>query len=165
MIYEFEDFGNLELVNFTSLDNSSSAEILAMRNHPDIRRWMHNKDIITASQHQSFINSLKSSSSKQYFALFNGDSILGTLNFVDIKDFSSSFGLYANPQLDRAGIGKAIMHVATYYARDVLHLKILHLHVLENNHRAIVFYEKCGFKENGDGQVEGDPVLFFKKEL
>ncbi len=167
MIVELDSFGRVELVNYTALDRQTSSDVLAMRNHEDIRKWMHNKETIQAEQHQAFVRKLAEDNTRQYFILRSDDGILGTLNFVDIDTAHAacSFGLYANPQLDIPGLGKALMEVATQYAKDALGIKQLRLHALNDNHRAIAFYEKCGFCKTGQGLVQGDPVTFFTKDL
>lgn len=167
MKYQLNDLGEAELIDYTALDAQTSKDVLAMRNHPDIRKWMHDKQVISASEHQRFLQALAHDKAKQYFILRTNDAILGTFNFVGIdrEQATSSFGLYANPQLTIPGLGKALMDVAVQYAKDERGLKTLQLHAITDNRRAIEFYHKCGFRQTGKGQVKGDTVIFFTKNL
>ena len=43
------------LINFTVLNQENIHLVLKWRNHKNIRKWMHNKDIISIDNHLLFI--------------------------------------------------------------------------------------------------------------
>ena len=63
-------------------------------------------------------------------------------------------GLFVEPELWRRGVGTALVEAATHQARK----KGLSLTVIAN-HAARAFYEKCGFRLEGDAQTRFGPAL------
>lgn len=71
---------------FTSYKNLSPAENLALleiRNQKDVRMGCANSDIIKLSSHLLW---LKSTGARGYFAVLNGDKIIGGLSLVKAKN-------------------------------------------------------------------------------
>ena len=59
------------LVNFIDLDYEAKQSVLAMRNHPEVRKWMYTKEEISLQDHLDFIDSLYSDTVKQYFSAYH----------------------------------------------------------------------------------------------
>lgn len=139
------------LKNFTILDKQTVEIIRKFRNHPEIRKWMYSDNLITKREHQKFIRSLRNDRKNIYFLAQKNSTYLGVLSIrrIDIKNRNAYFGIYTNPEekIKEAGklLGKALLKLAFEY----LKLHTLKLEVLDNNEKAIKFYKKLGFKEEG----------------
>jgi len=142
---------NVTLKNFISLSNEEMEIIRRIRNHPEVKKWMFSDHEITENEHQKFIEYLKKDKQNLYFLVLQDNLYLGVicLNRIDFKNRHAFLGLYSNPEkkIKNAGliIGKTLLKLAF----DHLKLHTLKLEVLENNQRAINFYKKLGFKEEG----------------
>ncbi len=140
-------FGEVELLDFTTLDDTMKDRVLEMRNHPKVREQMHSQDIIDKDDHLKFIASLKGNDYKKYFVVKYKQQLLGVIYFTDIdpKDKSAVFGIYANLFEKRDKIGSMLMETALTYFKDILAFKTLNLEVYESNQRAVGLYVKFGF--------------------
>jgi hypothetical protein len=49
MKVNFEKFGEIEVLNYVDLTPHDKYFVLEMRNHPDIKKWMYNKNKILNS--------------------------------------------------------------------------------------------------------------------
>ncbi|MBW6453323.1 MAG: UDP-4-amino-4,6-dideoxy-N-acetyl-beta-L-altrosamine N-acetyltransferase [Methyloprofundus sp.] len=167
MKIQTQNFGDVELLNFTELSESDLHYALAMRNHPEIKKWMYNQQEITETQHLSFVEALKMDNSKCYFLVKQADVIIGSINFTKIDQVESSadFGLYANPFQLKTGAGRILEEVAVSYAKDNLKLSVLNLEVFVKNERAISFYNKIGFKQAGSCNLNDQVVLRMQKTV
>ena len=135
------------LIPYTALTQEQSMFVLEMRNHQEIRQWMHNKCLISKSEHLLFIKGLIFCKDKRFFLVQRGDKILGAINFTDInlKSQKAQFGIFANPFLDEKGRGKTLTTLALQYATKTLNLTNLDLVVIPDNKLAINLYKKFGF--------------------
>jgi len=136
----------LEMTNFTNLNEAECKMILEWRNHPNIRNYMTNKNIITKEEHLAFIKSLENSAAKKYFLVKQEDDYLGVIDFVDIDDTACEFGLYVNPYLQKKGAGSLLLEEIIRYAFKELGLKKLRARVYKENKKALGLYEKYGLK-------------------
>lgn len=142
-----EDFGEIELCNYVNLSENDKILALSMRNHPEIKKWMHNQDTISSATHFEFIKSLEIKIDRRHFLVKQKNKIIGSINFSEIDLHSSvEFGIYVNPFLQLTGIGVLIEAVLCHYAFTELNVNKLKLEVYSDNERAIHFYKKCGFE-------------------
>ena len=157
-------FGEIELLDFTTLDDVMKGRVLEMRNHPQVREQMHSQAIIAKNDHLKFITSLKDNHSKKYFVVEYKQQLLGVIYFTDIdhKDKSAVFGIYANLLEKRDKMGSILMQAALAYFSDILSYKILNLEVYESNQRAVALYVKFGFVVDDYFYQEGHKVLNMK---
>lgn len=142
-----ENYGQVELVNYISLSDEQALDVLHMRNHPEVRRWMHDTREITKSEHFGFIDKLRSSEDKLYFlVMFEGGKV-GVVYLTDIEREVSSceLGLFANLEADLSGKGRLLMFCIIWLAEKKLKLNLLTLEVFASNRRAIKLYERFGF--------------------
>jgi UDP-4-amino-4,6-dideoxy-N-acetyl-beta-L-altrosamine N-acetyltransferase len=159
-----EDFGEVELYNYVNLNADDKILALNMRNHPQIKKWMHNQDNISDGSHFDFIRSLENDVDRRYFLVKKQSNIIGSINFsqIDLHD-SVKFGLYANPFESLKGLGAILEAVVTHYAFRELGVTKLKLEVLSNNERAINFYRKYGFKLIDIRKVNNKDTLYMEK--
>lgn len=167
MNIQTQNFGDVELLNFTELPERDVRYVLEMRNHPEIKKWMVNQEDITQAQHLSFIEALKTDNSKHYFLVKQADMIIGSVNFTKINqiDGTAELGLYANPFERISGAGRILDQAATLYSKEKLKLSVLNLEVFEENQRAINFYNKIGFKQTGSHKLNDQVVLCMQKTI
>lgn len=143
----FDDFGEVQLCNYTNLDLNDKNIVLNMRNHIQIRKWMYNQEKISKSDHFGFIEALQNDITRRYFLVKQKSEIIGSINFSEIGiNCSVNFGIYTNPFLQLHGAGRLLEKTATDYAFNKLNVNKLKLEVFSDNYRAIDFYNKCGFK-------------------
>lgn len=126
--------------NFVNLTLNEKKEVLKWRNHPEIRKWMYNKEEIPLKNHLEFIESLKNDKSRLYFKVDN----IGIINYK-ITNNIAEIGLHKNPE--KKGVGKILMQKLIDYGFNELNLKKLILYVFENNETAINLYKNFGFIE------------------
>jgi len=81
-------FGEIELLNFIDMTHDEKLQVLKMRNHPDVKKWMYNQNDIDLNDHLNFVEALKASKEKQYFVLKQDSQIIGSINFTEI-DFET----------------------------------------------------------------------------
>jgi len=129
----------MKYTKFQDLSLDEKKEVLKWRNHPEIRKYMYNKKLISLKEHLQFIESLKENKNKIYLKIED----LGVVNFL-IKNDLVEIGIHKNPNKQK--VGKVLMEFALKYAFEVLHAKKSVLFVYENNKKAINLYKKFGFK-------------------
>lgn len=160
-----ENFDHLGLrfISFTSDDGiESHKEIIKMRNDPRIRMFMFNDKIITLGEHLDFVSKLKNTKEKMYWAVYDENVFIGSINLIDIntEHRRAKLGIYSNP--DKRGYGGRLLQTLKWVAFEKILLNCLRLEVLANNDNAIKFYEKNGFKLEGvlrDFVLRGDEVI------
>lgn len=88
------------------------------------------------------------------FVMLEGDKIIGTSSycksrFEKFKNWGEIISIYFLPEYMGRGYGKQLLEQVVEELKSMGFGKIF-LWVLEENHRARHFYEKCGFKYNGE---------------
>lgn len=137
------------LINFIHLSEDEKEIVRTWRNHPGIREWMRTDKVIDSNDHLAFIERLKTDNRNFYWMVKNKNENIGViyLNQLDSKNRNAFLGVYANPDLK--GVGYKLMTALKTLSFDLGHLHSLKLEVREDNHRAINFYQKSGFKQEG----------------
>ena len=84
-----------------------------------------------------------------YWLVKNKDEYLGVINLtlVDSNNKNAYLGIYSNPHLK--GVGSSLMECLKKVAFDVAHLHTLKLEVIEDNEKALNFFKKAGFVNEG----------------
>ena len=149
MKVSLEKFGEVEIVNFVDLSIKEKYFILKMRNHPDIKKWMYNKNDILEKEHFDFIKRLEAETTRLYFLIKKQQRIIGSINFSNIiLEKSAELGIYSNPFNNKSGSGKILEDIAVQYSNTKLGLRKIYLEVYFDNDRAVNFYKNHGFKVN-----------------
>lgn len=113
--------------SFITLSDDEKKLVWEWRNHPDIRKWMVNRDIIPFDNHLSFLDSLKDRNDKFYWlALYNGKPV-GVLSIADCNDAltEGTPGYYIDPACKIIGIGVELQYAFKYFFLSVLGLERL----------------------------------------
>ncbi|BCG62727.1 MAG: UDP-4-amino-4,6-dideoxy-N-acetyl-beta-L-altrosamine N-acetyltransferase [Methyloprofundus sp.] len=149
------------LINFIDLSDAQKKRVLSWRNHASVRYWMYQPELITLAEHLDFINSLASRQDKQYLMLATEQEELGVIDFlaIDAQQTSCSFGLYANPEIQRRGVGSQLMSIAIAYAQSILKIQLIKLEAFADNTRALKLYERFNFVVTEDKIVNHKKVL------
>jgi UDP-4-amino-4,6-dideoxy-N-acetyl-beta-L-altrosamine N-acetyltransferase len=141
-----------ELLNFVNLTDIEKEIVRKWRNHEDVREWMYSDHIITHKEHVEFIQKLQKDNQNLYWlAKSKEEQYIGViyLNRVDYKNKNAYLGIYINPDRKTSGTGSLLIDCLKKIAFDIQRLHTLKLEVIETNERAISFYEKNGFSEEG----------------
>lgn len=136
---------NIKLINFVDLNIKEIKLVLSWRNHPTIKEWMYNNEIITFEEHLNYIENLENTTNKSYFLIKQNQSYIGVIDFIDIDRSQDSvkFGLYSN--INVKGMGVLLLEIIKDYAFNHLKINTLIAEVLEENKKAIELYKKFHF--------------------
>jgi len=103
-------------------------------------------------EHAMFIEGLKIDNKNSYWlARDENEGYLGviSLNRIDSANKNAYLGIYTNPYSGKTGTGYVLIECLKRLAFNIAYLHTLKLEVIENNEKAIRFYEKSGFSEEG----------------
>lgn len=86
--------------------------------------------------------------------MLDDDKIIGTSSycksrFADYKDWGEIISIYFLPEYMGKGYGRQLLEKVVDELK-AMGFETIFLWVLEDNHRARRFYEKCGFKNSGN---------------
>ncbi|MCD4784955.1 MAG: UDP-4-amino-4,6-dideoxy-N-acetyl-beta-L-altrosamine N-acetyltransferase [Candidatus Eremiobacteraeota bacterium] len=146
------DINSTEIINFLNLSGEEREMVLSWRNHYNVRMWMYSDNKISLNEHINFIDRLAGDTNNFYWIVKNKDGIsLGTiyLNKIDFKNKHAYIGIYSNPYNEFKTKGTLLIQCIKKLAFKVAELHTLKLEVIENNKKAINFYKKSGFNEEG----------------
>jgi UDP-4-amino-4,6-dideoxy-N-acetyl-beta-L-altrosamine N-acetyltransferase len=142
---------NIMLLNFINLNDEEKETVRKWRNHEDIKKWMYSSHIISTEEHAVFMEGLKKENKNFYWlARLGSKEYLGiiSLNRLDTANKNAYLGIYTNPD-SANGAGHMLIDCLKTLAFDIANLHTLKLEVMETNERAINFYRKAGFSEEG----------------
>lgn len=145
-------FGDYLLTNFINLSNEEKEMVRNWRNSEQVKKWMFSDHTISPEEHSLFTERLKSDERNFYWVVKrSGGGYCGVilLNEVDFKNMNAYLGIYANPDYHIPGVGRILMDSLKTVTFDLAHLHTLKLEVIETNGRALDFYRKSGFIEEG----------------
>jgi len=161
-----EEFGEVELHNYVNLSADDKILAFDMRNHPQIKKWMHCQERISKKTHFEFIKSLESNMDRRYFLVKQKNIIIGSINFSEIDLHNSvEFGIYTNPFLQLRGSGRLLEAVVSQYAFIELNVNKIKLEVFSSNERAINFYNKCGFEFIDTKKTSQQEIMHMEKKI
>ena len=101
---------NFDFLNYINLSEEQSRIIWEGRNHPEVRKWMTNSESFGFDVHQNFIEKLKQSCDKSFWAVIYHDKIIGSvcLNPYDRIKREGESGRYLLPEYIGKGLGLQI---------------------------------------------------------
>ena len=135
---------------------------------PFMLEWMHDADVVqyfrfdssksTEEDAKAFILMANQETNSRHYAIVNDqDEYLGTISLkhIDLENRNAEYAIC----IRKGAMGKNIAKCATDLILKIAFLELklhkVYLNVLEDNQRAIKFYEKYGFEYEGTlkGQV------------
>lgn len=144
--------GDIKLLNFLNLNDEEKELVRNWRNHDGVRKWMYSSHIISPEEHDKFIDRLSEDKKNFYWLVKNKDGkCVGVIYLSDLNmsNKNAYIGIYSEQTNELSGSGKLLIECLEKLAFDILDLHTLKLEVLEDNKRAIGFYEKSGFSKEG----------------
>lgn len=148
---------DINLINFTDLNEIQVKMILEWRNHPNIRKWMYTQNEITLVEHLQFIANLKSNNDKMYFLVQLNSENIGVIDFYNFSKDGCEFGLYTNPS--QKAMGHILLQSLIQKAFCDFNLKKLFGEVFEENSKALKLYKKFYFQEKNIKVINTKKVI------
>ena len=144
-------FETLLFKNFVELSCEELHLVRDWRNSDHVRLWSLNEGCIPWEEHLQFIESLKRDHHRFYYLVLNENEALGVVNLtnLDIENKRAYWGIYTSPQRISPHSSESIKDAFLKLAFQSIELNTLKLEVLETNQRAIRFYHRSGFTEEG----------------
>lgn len=144
-------FNGMLLKNFVNASIEDKEMVRECRNDDRVRKWMYSDEIISQEEHFNFIENLQKDNKNFYWMVYKDEKFIGviSLNNIDIKNKNAYLGIYSNPFCEMKNKGSLLINCLKEVAFDIVELHSLKLEVIENNKRAVDFYKKIGFEEEG----------------
>ena len=146
------DVGSTNAKSFLNISSEERKMVLEWRNHENVRKWMYSDKIISRMEHADFLSELAEDDENIYWMVGDNDgNFLGTISFnrTDFKHKHAYLGIYSNPFNDIKNKGHLLIQCVKKLAFEIAGLHTLKLEVISNNQKAINFYKKSGFSEEG----------------
>lgn len=134
------------MLKLTPMDDHHLEQVLAWRNHPDVRKNMYTTHVISYEEHAAWFSKIKHAPSYAYFIAYADIVPMGVIAFSDINpvDKSASWAFYA-AQPAPLKAGSLLEFYALEYAFHNLQLERLRCEVLDFNHSVIKLHQRFGF--------------------
>jgi UDP-4-amino-4,6-dideoxy-N-acetyl-beta-L-altrosamine N-acetyltransferase len=141
----------VEVINFINLKEQDLEMIRQWRNHPEVKKWMYTDHEISKEEHMNFIENLVKETKNFYYLVIKEHKKIGVISLtrLNYRNRNAYFGIYANPFEKPPNAGMILEKTSLKLAFEVANLHTLKLEVIENNERAINFYKRMGFREEG----------------
>jgi len=123
--------------------------VLAWRNHPEIRRYMLNGDLIGIDEHRAWFARASSDRSRILLIIEEEAVPFGFAQFGDIDSHGvAEWGFYVRPDAKKSS-GRKLAFCALRYVFEKVGLRKVCGRVIENNVASIAFHKMIGFREEG----------------
>ncbi|MCQ2287329.1 MAG: GNAT family N-acetyltransferase, partial [Bacteroidales bacterium] len=134
-------------VNYTQLDIPNQGEIWGVRNLKEIRDCMVNTDEFSFEQHLSFVKSLVHNSEKIYWAIFDQNQYVGTINLhpINWEEKHAEWGIYIAPNFQGRGVSKVLGNAFINEMRNQNLLNFIIASVKISNPRSLKYHQNIGF--------------------
>ena len=152
----------IEVLNFTNLNEDKINKILEWRNEPIVRKFSNNHEEITINEHKAFVEKLKINKTREYYFVNLRTEVSGggVIHFNEITETEAAIGLYKGLKLKMHNVGEILMDLIMIIAKQK-RLRKLKLDVLKTNGRALVLYGRYNFRIVG----EDEESYYMEKEL
>jgi UDP-2,4-diacetamido-2,4,6-trideoxy-beta-L-altropyranose hydrolase/UDP-4-amino-4,6-dideoxy-N-acetyl-beta-L-altrosamine N-acetyltransferase len=117
------------------------------RNHPNVRSYMFNQQVINATEHQQWFLD-KSKDSSQHLLIYEDQGKpQGFMSFSIKENIEADWGFYKAPDAER-GTGKSLGKLGLDYAFKKIGIKKITAQVIDFNLASLKFHEQLGFSKN-----------------
>jgi UDP-4-amino-4,6-dideoxy-N-acetyl-beta-L-altrosamine N-acetyltransferase len=150
-LHQVFNLGGLELVPFSRLGEKQRQQVLAMRNAPQVARWMGTGGDISPEDHQAFMDRQHAEQRNFNYLACDalGDVGVVSLHRVDTRNELAWLGIYRNPFRSERGLGMRLLRSIGLVAFGPAGLNSLKLEVVEDNVAALALYRRFGFRQEG----------------
>ena len=136
----------LRQLNYTEMTESENRTVWEVRNLPEIRQYMTNPEPFLYETHQAFVQKLADDPNKLFLAYFDGETLVGTINFVEIGiDSSAERGLFVNPACQGRGMAQVLEKLSEREAQK-RGVRYLVAKVKNDNPSSLAFHKKAGYE-------------------
>ncbi len=123
------------------------------RNHPDVRSYMFNQQVINTKEHQQWFLD-KSKDSTQHLLIYEDQGKpQGFLSFSIKENIEADWGFYKAPDAKK-GSGKILGKLGLDYAFKKIGIRKINAQVIDFNLASLKFHEQLGFSKNRIGRNE-----------
>lgn len=145
------EFGKYQAIHYVNLSDSEREMVRQWRNHVSICKWMCQDHRISEEEHKNFIAGLKDKHKEYHWVVKDREKYFGAINItrLDWKNRNGYLGIYSDPVDPGKGAGGILMDCLKKIAFEIAGLHTLKLEVIAGNERALRFYQKQGFTEEG----------------
>lgn len=142
-------------------------QVLAWRNHPEVRRYMYTQHEISLAEHTRWFNKASQDQSRHLlvFEVSGCPRGFASIHQIDVGG-AADWGFYVAPEAPK-GTGSALGRAVMQYAFETTGLHKLCGQALAFNDRSIRFHLRMGFQREGvlrqqhfDGQQYHDVICF-----
>lgn len=149
------------------MNRADLEQVLAWRNHPDVRRFMYTTHEISLDEHRHWFERTTLDSNTHFRIYEKGGKAFGFIKICKTRSPQiADWGFYMSPDAPK-GISGLLGNETLKYAFNELKLHKLCGQVLGFNDRSIAFHKRLGFIEEGrlreqhfDGTHYHDVVCF-----
>lgn len=135
---------NFEFVDYCNLSEVQHRVVWEIRNKTDIRSWMTNSEPFSFETHLAFVERLKKSGDKIYWAVYRQQQLVGSVNIQWLGFREAERGIFIAPEF----IGKHIAADLEANGEEIfrqLGIRYLKAKILRNNIRSLKYHLKIGY--------------------
>lgn len=127
------------------------AQVRALRNQADVRKYMYTSHEISEQEHANWLNSLAGNPRQAVFVVMLEGQAAGvvSLNAINPQQKTADWAFYLDTQLQGKGLGSLVEFWMLDYAFNTAQLEKLNCEVLETNPAVIKMHQKFGFLIEG----------------
>lgn len=144
------------MIKFTPFPDTTLAQrkmIWQWRNHPEVRRWMYNRQMIPLENHLAFVESLATRTDRKYWLVTDDAQDIGVIDVHMNDDGRNEFGYYQNPDIH--GVGFTLVKEGLHFVLHEQGMESVFLSVDKSNWRAIALDTFVGFVFSKEETVDG----------
>lgn len=132
-----------------SMIQADLEQVLAWRNHPDVRRYMFSQHEITLAEHRLWFERTMQNPKKHLLIFEANHQPQGVVSFSEVGDGGvADWGFYLAPDAPK-GSGRQLGSAALSHAFTQFNFHKVCGQVLEYNQRSIRFHQSLGFRLEG----------------
>ena len=143
---------SLNIVNYVDMNPEQNQQVWQIRNLPQIRECMTNPNPFSFESHCNFVKTLKNSTTKLYWAIFQNNEFVGAYYVIGIHNKSGERGLFLNPEYWGKGYAETIEHQLFCTLKQQYKITTLRAEIKQINAKSLSYHHKLGYtttsKEN-----------------
>jgi len=130
------------------MTKQDAQQVLAWRNHPDVRLFMFSRDEIALEDHLDWFENASQEAKRHLLIFEQGGVSRGFVNLLVSTGGIAEWGFYTDPFAPK-GTGKALGEQLLFYTFSKLNVHKIFGQVLAYNERSRAFHLRLGFQQEG----------------